>query len=206
VWLSHVLWSPFHIPRSHFVESISYTSHLVWAISFDCSLGIAGRWTAWRDVCLTNHHDPAHWRGLTISDHRLEQCDLTGDRSSTPPARARLDWPRWWPLAAGWVSQSAPGRNQTSVIEFCPRFHSLRQTWPCHWWRWAAAFCFYWTYVNTMLLVVGGNWLFRLPASMWEHFFSRPCDVDINSSDISTPTHNQISGPITWARAPQLKN
>jgi hypothetical protein len=30
--------------------------------------------------------------------------------------------------------------------------------------------------------------------------------VDINTSDTSTPTHNQISGPITWARARQLKN
>jgi hypothetical protein len=31
-------------------------------------------------------------------------------------------------------------------------------------------------------------------------------DVDINTSDTSTPTHNQISGPITWARARQLNN
>jgi hypothetical protein len=31
-------------------------------------------------------------------------------------------------------------------------------------------------------------------------------DVDINTSDKSTPTHNQISGPITWARACQLNN
>jgi hypothetical protein len=31
-------------------------------------------------------------------------------------------------------------------------------------------------------------------------------DVDINTSDISTPTHNQISGPITRARARQLNN
>jgi hypothetical protein len=30
--------------------------------------------------------------------------------------------------------------------------------------------------------------------------------VDINTSDISTPTHNQISGPITRARARQLNN
>jgi hypothetical protein len=29
-----------------------------------------------------------------------------------------------------------------------------------------------------------------------------PLDVDINTSDTSTPTHNQISGPITWAHAP----
>jgi hypothetical protein len=31
-------------------------------------------------------------------------------------------------------------------------------------------------------------------------------DVDINTSDTSTPTHNQISGPITLARARQLNN
>jgi hypothetical protein len=30
--------------------------------------------------------------------------------------------------------------------------------------------------------------------------------VDINTSDTSTPTHDQISGPITWARAHQLNN
>jgi hypothetical protein len=31
-------------------------------------------------------------------------------------------------------------------------------------------------------------------------------DVDINTSDTSTPTHNEISGPITRARARQLNN
>jgi hypothetical protein len=31
-------------------------------------------------------------------------------------------------------------------------------------------------------------------------------DVDINTSDISTPTHNQISSLITWAHAHQLNN
>jgi hypothetical protein len=31
-------------------------------------------------------------------------------------------------------------------------------------------------------------------------------DVDINTSDTSTPTHNQISGLITQARACQLNN
>jgi hypothetical protein len=31
-------------------------------------------------------------------------------------------------------------------------------------------------------------------------------DVDINTSDTSTPTHNQISGPITRARARELNN
>jgi hypothetical protein len=31
-------------------------------------------------------------------------------------------------------------------------------------------------------------------------------DVDINNSDTSTPTHNQISGLITQARAHQLNN
>jgi hypothetical protein len=31
-------------------------------------------------------------------------------------------------------------------------------------------------------------------------------DVDINTSDTSTPTHNQILGPITRARARQLNN
>jgi hypothetical protein len=31
-------------------------------------------------------------------------------------------------------------------------------------------------------------------------------DVDINIGDTSTPTHNQISGPITQARARQLNN
>jgi hypothetical protein len=30
--------------------------------------------------------------------------------------------------------------------------------------------------------------------------------VDINTSDTFTPTHNQISGPITRARARQLNN
>jgi hypothetical protein len=32
------------------------------------------------------------------------------------------------------------------------------------------------------------------------------CDVDINTSDTSTPTHNQISSPITQTRARQLNN
>jgi hypothetical protein len=31
-------------------------------------------------------------------------------------------------------------------------------------------------------------------------------DVDINTSDTSTPTHNQISDMITWAPARQLNN
>jgi hypothetical protein len=31
-------------------------------------------------------------------------------------------------------------------------------------------------------------------------------DVDIDTSDTSTPTHNQISDPITQARARQLNN
>jgi hypothetical protein len=31
-------------------------------------------------------------------------------------------------------------------------------------------------------------------------------DVDINTSNTSTPTHNQISGPITRAHAHQLNN
>jgi hypothetical protein len=31
-------------------------------------------------------------------------------------------------------------------------------------------------------------------------------NVDINTSDTSIPTHNQISGPITRARACQLNN
>jgi hypothetical protein len=31
-------------------------------------------------------------------------------------------------------------------------------------------------------------------------------DVDINTTDTSTPTHNQIFGPITRARARQLNN
>jgi hypothetical protein len=31
-------------------------------------------------------------------------------------------------------------------------------------------------------------------------------DVDINTSDTSTPIHNQISSPITRARARQLNN
>jgi hypothetical protein len=30
--------------------------------------------------------------------------------------------------------------------------------------------------------------------------------VDINTNDSSTPTHNQISGPITQTRAHQLNN
>jgi hypothetical protein len=30
--------------------------------------------------------------------------------------------------------------------------------------------------------------------------------VDINTSDTSTPTHNQVSGPITRAHAHQLNN
>jgi hypothetical protein len=34
----------------------------------------------------------------------------------------------------------------------------------------------------------------------------REDDVDINTSDTSTPAHNQISGSITWARAHQLNN
>jgi hypothetical protein len=32
------------------------------------------------------------------------------------------------------------------------------------------------------------------------------CDVDINTNDTSTPTHNQIYGPITRARVRQLNN
>jgi hypothetical protein len=35
---------------------------------------------------------------------------------------------------------------------------------------------------------------------------TRGGDMDINTSDTSTPTHNQISGPITRARAHQLNN
>jgi hypothetical protein len=31
-------------------------------------------------------------------------------------------------------------------------------------------------------------------------------DVDINTSDTSTPTHNQISGPIIQTHAHQLNN
>jgi hypothetical protein len=34
----------------------------------------------------------------------------------------------------------------------------------------------------------------------------RHIDVDINTSDTFTPTHNQISGPITRARVRQLNN
>jgi hypothetical protein len=34
----------------------------------------------------------------------------------------------------------------------------------------------------------------------------QPADVDINTSDTSTPTHNQISGPITRAHVHQLNN
>jgi hypothetical protein len=33
-----------------------------------------------------------------------------------------------------------------------------------------------------------------------------PSDVDINIGDTSTATHNQISGPITRARAHQINN
>jgi hypothetical protein len=49
-------------------------------------------------------------------------------------------------------------------------------------------------------------------SSLWRPPFSRlaatfpPRDVDINTSDTYTPTHNQISGPITRARAHQLNN
>jgi hypothetical protein len=37
-------------------------------------------------------------------------------------------------------------------------------------------------------------------------FFMKLNDVDINTSDTSTPTHNQILGPITRARVRQLNN
>jgi hypothetical protein len=37
-------------------------------------------------------------------------------------------------------------------------------------------------------------------------FFATAFDVDINIGDTSTPTHNQISGLITRARARQLNN
>jgi hypothetical protein len=39
-----------------------------------------------------------------------------------------------------------------------------------------------------------------------DYHFVHESDVDINTSDTSTPTHNQISGPITWACARQLNN
>jgi hypothetical protein len=40
----------------------------------------------------------------------------------------------------------------------------------------------------------------------WPLLFSQVMYVDINTNDASTPTHNQISGPITRARARQLNN
>jgi hypothetical protein len=40
----------------------------------------------------------------------------------------------------------------------------------------------------------------------WPLLFSQVMYVDINTSDTSTPTHNQISVPITRARACQLNN
>jgi hypothetical protein len=42
--------------------------------------------------------------------------------------------------------------------------------------------------------------------SILEYASTTDIDVDINTSDTSTPTHNQISGPITRARARQLNN
>jgi hypothetical protein len=38
------------------------------------------------------------------------------------------------------------------------------------------------------------------------YFYAQVGDVDINTNDTSTPTHNLISGPITRARACQLNN
>jgi hypothetical protein len=46
-------------------------------------------------------------------------------------------------------------------------------------------------------------WRWSCPCHGWR--LIRP-DVDINTSDTSTPTHNHISGPITRARARQLNN
>jgi hypothetical protein len=37
----------------------------------------------------------------------------------------------------------------------------------------------------------------------WRSCLACARDEDINTSDTSTPTHNQISGRITWARAHQ---
>jgi hypothetical protein len=42
--------------------------------------------------------------------------------------------------------------------------------------------------------------------SILEYASTTDIDVDINTSDTSTPTHNQISGSITRARARQLNN
>jgi hypothetical protein len=41
---------------------------------------------------------------------------------------------------------------------------------------------------------------------LWHQVRATHCDVDINTSDTTTPTHNQISDPITRACARQLNN
>jgi hypothetical protein len=50
----------------------------------------------------------------------------------------------------------------------------------------------------------GGRLAVRGRAPRW--CVARGSDVDINTSDTSTPTHNQISSPITQAYARQLNN
>jgi hypothetical protein len=49
-------------------------------------------------------------------------------------------------------------------------------------------------------------WGMKITALEESADFATLDDVDINTSDTSTPTHNQISGPITRAHARQLNN
>jgi hypothetical protein len=64
--------------------------------------------------------------------------------------------------------------------------------------------------VGTKVLLAhdGDDWARKCwsARSMSGHESAEPPNVDINTSDTSTPTHNQISGLITWVRAHQLNN
>jgi hypothetical protein len=57
--------------------------------------------------------------------------------------------------------------------------------------------------LNSVLGPISGV---ELPKKVFTSRVKWILDVDINTSDTSTPTHNQISGPITRARARQLNN
>jgi hypothetical protein len=73
--------------------------------------------------------------------------------------------------------------------------------------NWPALFCFIWF---DDLKLTSCLWVHGLLISTQDNPFSSlpvlSCDVDINTSDTSTPRHNKIFGSITQACARQLNN
>jgi hypothetical protein len=87
-------------------------------------------------------------------------------------------------------------RNETELHSHQRHSHSRTTTAcdgrPDHVWTWIQA-CKYFLESSWSLLSYASN-------------LKSISDVDINTNETSTPTHNQISGPITRARARQLNN